>query len=85
MTQEQIKAAIIEQILIVAPDIEESDIIPDKNIQRSLEIDSFDFLKILTALNEVTGIEVPESDYSKVDTLEHMSAYFAQRIKEETD
>lgn len=81
MTQEQIKAAIIEQILNVAPDIEESDIIPDKNIQRSLEIDSFDFLKILTALNEVTGIEVPESDYSKVDTPEHMYEYFEKRIK----
>jgi len=80
MTQDQIKAAIIEQILKIAPDIDEADIIPDKNIQRSLEIDSFDFLKILTALHEVLGIEVPESDYAAVDTLEHMSAYFAQRI-----
>lgn len=80
MTQEQIKAAIIKQILIVAPDIEESDIIPDKNIQRSLEIDSFDFLKILTALNEVIGVEVPESDYAKVDTLEHMSKYFSEKV-----
>ncbi|MDD5160594.1 MAG: phosphopantetheine-binding protein [Sulfuricurvum sp.] len=82
MTQEQIKAAIIEQILFIAPDIEEANIIPDKNIQRSLEIDSFDFLKILTALNEVTGVEVPESDYSKVDTLEHMCEYFMKRVKD---
>jgi len=81
MTQEEIKRAIIDQILEIAPDIDEGDIIPDKNIQRSLEIDSFDFLKILTALNEVFGVEVPESDYSKVDTLEHMSEYFSERIK----
>ncbi|MFA6188402.1 MAG: phosphopantetheine-binding protein [Sulfuricurvum sp.] len=78
MTQEQIKKAIIDQILEIAPDIDEADIIPDKNIQRSLEIDSFDFLKILTALNDVLGVEVPESDYAKVDTLEHMTQYFAQ-------
>ena len=81
MTQEQIKAAIIEQILLIAPDINEADIIPDKNIQRSLEIDSFDFLKILTGLNDVIGVEVPESDYAKVDTLEHMSEYFSKRVK----
>jgi len=81
MTNEAIKRAIIDQILEIAPDIEEGDIIPDKNIQRSLEIDSFDFLKILTALNEVFGVEVPESDYAKVDTLEHMSEYFSERIK----
>lgn len=80
MTHEEIKRAIIDQILEIAPDIDESDIIPGQNIQRSLEIDSFDFLKILTALSEIIGIEVPESDYARVDTLEHMSDYFAERI-----
>lgn len=78
MTQEQIKSAIIEQILEIAPDIDEADIIPDKNIQRSLEIDSFDFLKILMNLSEILGVEVPESDYAKVDTLDHMCAYFLE-------
>lgn len=80
MTQEQIKKAIIKQILEIAPDIEEGDIVPDQNLQRSLEIDSFDFLKILTALNDIIGVEVPENDYSKVDTLEHMVEYFAQQV-----
>lgn len=80
MTQEQIKQAIIGQILEIAPDIEQGDIIPDKNIQRSLEIDSFDFLKILTALNDIIGVEVPEKDYAKVDTLENMTEYFVQNL-----
>lgn len=80
MTQEQIKKTIIGQILEIAPDIDENDIVPDKNIQRSLEIDSFDFLKILTALNEILSVEVPEKDYAKVDTLEHMTQYFAQYL-----
>ncbi|MEA3455502.1 MAG: phosphopantetheine-binding protein [Campylobacterota bacterium] len=80
MTREEIKNAITEQILLIAPDIEESEIVPDENLQRSLEIDSFDFLKVLTALNEQLGVEVPESDYGKVDTLEHMANYFAERL-----
>ncbi|DAB40570.1 MAG TPA: phosphopantetheine-binding protein [Sulfurovum sp. UBA12169] len=80
MTKEQIKQTIIEQILEIAPDVEENEIVSDKNIQRSLEIDSFDFLKILTALNDVLGIAVPEADYGQVDTLDHMIAYFAKRI-----
>lgn len=82
MTQEQIRKAIIDQILEIAPDIEEGDIVPDKNIQRSLEIDSFDFLKILTALNEIIGVEVPERDYAKVDTLEHMTQYFVENLQQ---
>ena len=80
MTKEEIKKVIIEQILLIAPDIEEDEIVPDENLQRSLEIDSFDFLNVLTALNQQLGIEVPESDYGKVDTLEHMADYFAERL-----
>jgi len=81
MTQKQITDIIIEEILNIAPEIDQSEIIPDQHIQRSLEIDSFDFLKILTALNDRLGVEVPECDYAKVDTLEHMSEYFSKHIK----
>jgi len=79
MTKDQIKAVIIGKILDIAPEIEKEEIIPDEDIQRSLEIDSFDFLKVLTALYEELGIEVPEADYEKVSTLEHMTDYFLQR------
>ncbi len=80
MTQEQIQEAIIIQIQTIAPEIERDDIRPDAHIQRSLEIDSFDFLKILTALKEILGVEVPEADYAKVDTLNKMRDYFAERM-----
>jgi len=80
MNKDEIKRTIIDQILEIAPDIEEEEIEPNENIQRSLEIDSFDFLKILTALNDQLGVEVPESDYGKVDTLENMANYFDERL-----
>ncbi len=80
MTKEAITDAIISQIQTVAPEIETDDIRPDAHIQRSLEIDSFDFLKILTALKEILGVEVPEADYAQVDTLAKMRDYFAERV-----
>lgn len=80
MTLEEIKQTIIKEILEVAPDVEEEEIQPTANIQRSLEIDSFDFLKILTALKIALGVEVPEADYGAVDTLEHMAEYFNKRM-----
>lgn len=81
MTKEQITSIIIEEILEIAPEIDSADIVRDQPIQKSLEIDSFDFLKILTALNDRLGVEVPESDYAKVDTIEHMSEYFLVRME----
>lgn len=79
MNLENIKAAIIKNILEIAPEIEEDEIENEANIQSSLEIDSFDFLKILTAMNEEFGVEVPEADYSKVATMQSMAEYFEQR------
>jgi len=81
MNKEQIKTSIIEQILIIAPDLEYDDIPSDENLQNALEIDSYDFLRLLTALYEQLGVQVPEADYGKVDTLNHMAEYFAKRIK----
>lgn len=81
MNKEQIKTSIIEQILIIAPDLEYDDIPSDENLQNSLEIDSYDFLHLLTALYEQLGVQVPEADYGKVDTLNRMAEYFTKRIK----
>jgi len=80
MTKDEIKKKIIGQIYEIAPEHEGETIPENENLQRSLEIDSFDFLNLLTALNEELGVEVPESDYSDVDTLEHMADYFAERL-----
>lgn len=80
MTKEEITELIVTQIQTVAPEVAPEDIRPDAHIQRSLEIDSFDFLKILTALNGLIGVEVPEADYAKVDTLNKMRDYFAERV-----
>lgn len=81
MTNEEIKQKVIEQIYLIAPELEGDAIAETENLQRSLDIDSFDFLNMLTALNEELGVEVPESDYGQVDTLEHMTAYFAERVQ----
>ena len=80
MNKDEIKSVIKKEILEVAPDVEEDEIEDNENIQRSLEIDSFDFLKILTYLNEELGVEVPEADYAKVDTLEKMMEYLLERV-----
>jgi len=80
MSNEEIKQKIIDQIYEIAPEHEGETITETENIQRDLEIDSFDFLNLLSALSEELGVEVPESDYAKVDTLEHMAAYFAEHM-----
>jgi len=81
MKTDTIKGIIIEEILNIAPDAEESEIPEDDRLQNAIEFDSYDFLSLLTALNERLGVEVPEADYGSVDTLNHMVEYMQQRIE----
>lgn len=53
---------------------------PGQKIHETLDIDSFDFLKFLIALNEKLGVEIPEADYGKLNTLEDMLRYLGPKV-----
>ena len=38
---------------------------PDANVRRARDIDSYDFLNFLIGLNNKLAVEVPESDYGE--------------------
>jgi acyl carrier protein len=56
----------------IAPETEPSELKPDENI-REINIDSFDALQFIVALDEKLGIEIPEQDYGKTSTMKNSS------------
>ena len=77
MTTEDIRAIVISVLTEVAPEVDPDAIDPDTELVEQLDIDSMDFLNIVVAINERTGIEVPERDYPKLSTLNDAVAYLA--------
>ncbi len=53
----------------VAPEIDVSAVGPDAPLQEALGLDSIDFLNIVTALLEETGIDVPARDYPRLGSV----------------
>ena len=47
----------------VAPDVDLDALGRDDILQEAADLDSMDFLNLLTALHDLTGVDVPESDY----------------------
>jgi acyl carrier protein len=81
MNEDEIKKNIFLLLKKTAPDTEPSELKPDENIRESLGIDSFDALQFIIALNEKLGIEIPEKDYCKTNTLRDLLAYIMHKIK----
>ena len=53
----------------IAPEVDLTDIDLDAPLQDGLDLDSMDFLNLVTALYEEVGIDVPERDYPKLGTV----------------
>lgn len=81
MTKEQIKAAILEIISQIIPDEDLGDLKGDIPIREQVELDSMDFLDIIMELRKRYGIEVPESEYTELATLDSSAAYLEPRMK----
>lgn len=79
MSEDDIRTAIIEGLRRIAPESDPAALIPGANLREALDIDSFDFLNFLIALHERLGIEIPEADYGRLDTLDHIVAYLAAK------
>ena len=80
MDEKKIKETVLRELLQVAPEADLDQLDPSENIRESLDIDSFDYLNFLIALNDDLGIEIPESDYDRFSTLEGIISYISSRI-----
>ncbi|GAA3954808.1 acyl carrier protein [Chitinophaga oryziterrae] len=81
MTEEEIKQVLFRLLKKIAPETEPEKLKPDDDIRRTLEIDSFDALQFVVALDEHFGIETPEADYGKIATLKGLISYIIQKRK----
>jgi len=81
MTEEDIRKKILQLLKKIAPDREPNKLKPSDNIRHALGIDSFDFLNFIVALDEELGVQTPEEDYGKIDSLDTLISYVKEKLK----
>jgi acyl carrier protein len=81
MTEDEIREALRRAIESVAPEADAGALDPSEPLREQLDIDSMDFLNLLTAVRDRTGIEVPEADGAQLATLDGAVAYLAARLR----
>ncbi|MEO9482473.1 MAG: phosphopantetheine-binding protein [Ekhidna sp.] len=80
MNQIEIRKHLFRLLRSIAPETEPEELRPDQNIREALNIDSFDYLVLVTDIEETFGIETPEDDYGKIGTLEEIENYIQQKL-----
>ncbi len=80
MTKEELNQAVLDIITDIAPDEDVSGLDDDKPLRDQIGLDSMDFLDIILELRKRHKIDVPESDYPKLLTLNSTVEYLLPKF-----
>jgi acyl carrier protein len=79
MNEIELKKIILSGLEKVAPGADVENLDPDENVREGLDIDSFDHLNFLVGLNEQLGVDIPEKDYGRLNTVNEIIQYLKTR------
>jgi acyl carrier protein len=80
MTRDDIRHAVIEALTRIAPEIDPDALQGNTALRQELDLDSMDFLNFVIGLHGSTGVDVPETDYMKLGTIEDAVQYIDHKL-----
>ena len=80
MTREQLKTVALEVLHGIAPEVQAGDIEPMTPLRHQVDLDSMDWLNFLIGLHQRLGVNIPESDYANLVTLDNVLDYLQARM-----
>ena len=80
MTAEEIRAEVLAVLGDIAPEADPASLRADVGFREQLDVDSMDLLNFVVALHERLGVDIPETDYARLSTLDRCVEYLAARV-----
>lgn len=75
MTDQDIRTLVATQLGRIAPEIPFDSIDPDEDLREECDIDSMDFLTLITAIGKELSLPMPEADYDEMRSLNDLLDY----------
>jgi acyl carrier protein len=79
MNATELRTRVFDELRKIAPELEEGDVDPAQLLRDQVDLDSMDWLNFLIAVHQRFGVEIAESDYAVLDTLDRICEYVAAR------
>ena len=78
MTKQEIETALAQELYTIAPDIPLEEIDRGGDLREEFDIDSMDFLRLVTALGKRFDLPMPEADYPRMESFDALTAYLSE-------
>jgi len=63
--------------------VDESQIVPSANFSKDLNADSLDLVELIMSIEEEFGIEIPDEDAEKIETVNDALSYLDAHMEQE--
>ncbi len=70
MTRDELQATVLRVLGEIAPEADTASLKPDVGFRDQLDLDSMDVLNFVVGLHTALGVDIPESDYPRLATLD---------------
>lgn len=75
MTDDPIRTLLARHLGRIAPDIPLEDVDPKADLRDEFDIDSMDFMTLITALGKELSLPMPEADYDQMRSFDDLAKY----------
>ena len=81
MNEQDLRAGIMAELTSVAPEVDPATLAGAKLLREQVDLDSMDWLNFLIGLHKRFEVDIPESDYARLRTLDDLIAYLGARVR----
>lgn len=79
-TEVAVRTKLLEMLRRIAPEIDPATLDPRESLRAQADLDSVSIMELVVAIHRELGIDVPETDYRELDTLDGAVRYLAARL-----
>ena len=74
-TKDDVRAGVVAELISIAPEIDESDLSDTELLRDQVDLDSMDWLNFLVRLHTRFEVDIPESQYASLRTIDDLTGY----------
>lgn len=81
MNESEVRERVIGVLRRIAPEVDPSSLDPGESLRRQADLDSVDVMNFVVGLHEELGVDVPETEYGELETLDGAVSYLSRRLE----
>jgi acyl carrier protein len=80
MDDTTLRQTVLATLRRIAPEVAPGELAADRPLRDQVDLDSIDWLNFLLGLHDALGVDIPETDYATLVTLDDVVAYLRARV-----